>query len=876
MSKVLGRRLSKRIVVSLAVIGVAMLMFGCGKKPSVNLLGDNLTWTYSKMSKTLTISGRGNMPDTTWEEFKDLSIKTLVIEEGVTSIAKSAFYNHNEMTGKLTLPKTISKIEDFAFYGCSGLTGGLVIPEGVTRIGDYAFRGCESFNGELILPSTVTSIGEEAFYKTAFTGKLVFPEKLEHIGRAVFYECTGFTGDLLIPDSVTEIGAYAFAYTKGFDGILKLPEGIEEIEDSAFSGCGNFKSDLVIPDSVRVIGENAFGYNGFEGRIRLSSGLTDIGDYAFSGCSFSGRVEIPEGISSIGNATFKDCINIEEVVVSDGLGIISAEAFYGCKSLKKIEFPIGLKIIGDSAFSRCGLTGHIVFPEGLCSIGESSFRSCGKITGITLPDTLLNIKDNAFADCEELAGDLAISDCVAYVGEKAFRNCAKLSSVVFGDGIASIGPGAFEGCSGLKSAAIGDYMPDYYSKDEENPSFEETTELIGFDDSKKGSTLWNNYKESKLSEISSKTEDVAGDADAKSEPYYWTDRLAGETYKGTGSYADTALYFMDGTITASINGREYIKVPYEADPDEDERRIKVDNFVYLYGLLSDLEFYDNGYMKSVIKATLSLDDGSETKVFFAVGSEETVLPVGYEDTGAEYFEDDLYEEADDEFEEEEETEFLGKIDIDDDFEYHSWGEPYLEFEYMKHLDERHEDSDGNPIVWFGDLDKLMEGCSVYCAVEKEEISAAASSTLKAKGSINYDADNVCVQNNFGAWVEGSDGSGIGESIEIKRRLDVSDKAYGIDYKEICIVNGYFKNEQVWKNNNRVKTLAFYYNDEYICDLDLKDIYSPQYISLEEYGIHAGSGEEVVFKFVIKDVYKGDKYDDTAITGIIVDFYTPNH
>ena len=61
-----------------------------------------------------------------------------------------------------------------------------------------------------------------------------------------------------------------------------------------------------------------------------------------------------------------------------------------------------------------------------------------------------------------------------------------------------------------------------------------------------------------------------------------------------------------------------------------------------------------------------------------------------------------------------------------------------------------------------------------------------------------------------------------------------------------------------------------------CDIELEDTYSPQTISLEEYNIHADSGEEVSFKFEIKDIYKGDKYDDTAITGIIIDFYTPNH
>lgn len=876
MVKSLRYRICKIIVCGIMMIGVAMLMFGCGKKPVVNQLGDDLTWTYNKSNKTLTISGQGEMPDNTWEEFKELSIKNLVIEEGVTSIAKSAFYCHSEITGKLVIPSSVQSIGEFAFYGCSGLTGDLIIPEGVTTISDYTFRCCEGFDGKLVIPSTVTSIGDEAFYTTSFTGELKLPEKLEHIGNSAFGKCVNFTGDLIIPESVTDIGTYAFTYCEGFDGKLKLPNGLSEIGYATFSLCGKFKGDLVIPDSVTSIAHDAFRSTGFDGSLILSSKLNDIGDYAFAGCGFIGKVSIPEQISVINSHTFDGCSGIEAVEFSDGLEGISSNAFYDCKSLQKVEFPVGVKVIGDMAFAYSGLTGHIDFTDGLCSIGDSCFRSCNKITGITLPETLLNIKDDAFANCEELSGDLVIPDNVAYVGNNAFYNCKKLSSVVFGEGISSIGPGAFKGCSNLKSARLGSSTPDYYSKDEDKPSFDDNTELIGFDEKKKGSILWNNYKESVLSKIP-KTNDLDSSGEAKMMPYYWTDSLTRETFKGTGSYADTSIYFMDGMITASINGREFIKVPYEADPNEEEKRINVDNFVYLYGVLSDLEFYDNGYMKGVIKATLSLDDGTKEAVFFAVGSEETVLPVGYENIDDNYLCDDSYEESSEASEEDEEYEFMGKIDIEESADYYeSWGEPYDDFYFMKYEDDRHEDSDGNPILWFGDLDKLAVGCSVYCAVENEELSATASSTLKSNGSISYAAENVCKQNNLGAWVEGSDGSGIDEYIEIKRKVDVSDKDYGIDYTEICIVNGYIKNEKVWKNNNRVKTLAFYYNDEYVSDIELEDTYSPQIISLDKYNIHANSGEEVAFKFVIKDVYKGDKYDDTAITGIVMDFYTPNH
>ena len=69
-----------------------MVMFGCGSKSTINSLGDDLEYSYNKHSKTLTISGQGEMPDNSWEVFKELSIKKLVIEEGVTSIAESALY----------------------------------------------------------------------------------------------------------------------------------------------------------------------------------------------------------------------------------------------------------------------------------------------------------------------------------------------------------------------------------------------------------------------------------------------------------------------------------------------------------------------------------------------------------------------------------------------------------------------------------------------------------------------------------------------------------------------------------------------------------------------------------------------------------------
>ena len=83
--------------------------------------GDNLTWTYVEATNTLTIAGNGGMSNYGWSGSPWIllvsDIKTVVIQNGVTSIGNKAFYN------------------------CSGLTS-VTIPNSVTSIGSHAFERC--------------------------------------------------------------------------------------------------------------------------------------------------------------------------------------------------------------------------------------------------------------------------------------------------------------------------------------------------------------------------------------------------------------------------------------------------------------------------------------------------------------------------------------------------------------------------------------------------------------------------------------------------------------------------------------------------------------------------------------------------------------
>ncbi|MDO5446053.1 MAG: hypothetical protein Q4F31_10600 [Eubacteriales bacterium] len=177
---------------------------------------------------------------------------------------------------------------------------------------------------------------------------------------------------------------------------------------------------------------------------------------------------------------------------------------------------------------------------------------------------------------------------------------------------------------------------------------------------------------------------------------------------------------------------------------------------------------------------------------------------------------------------------------------------------------------------YGYTDDYWGGCSVWCAVGDYEVSARASSTLAPQGQYSYGVENIISSDRNNAWVEGAAGYGIDEYVEITCSYEVADADYGVDFNELCIVNGYARTPETWEANSRVKELKLSFNGEYVDSLFLQDVIEPQYFDLRPYGLHADSGEDSVWRFAIVSVYEGEKYEDTAITGIELRFWTPNH
>ena len=166
-----------------------------------------------------------------------------------------------------------------------------------------------------------------------------------------------------------------------------------------------------------------------------------------------------------------------------------------------------------------------------------------------------------------------------------------------------------------------------------------------------------------------------------------------------------------------------------------------------------------------------------------------------------------------------------------------------------------------------------DGCT-DCIVYK---SISASSSLNPAGNQNYKAKNVHDDNLGTAWIEGVEGYGIGESITFcfpfrkyydKNGNVIESANYGdaMEYPgdvvtKANIYNGYMKSDSAWHNNSRVKQLKMYINGKPYALLNLKDTTAQQTFNIGR----LAAVPELCLKFEITDVYKGDKYDDTAIS-----------
>ena len=392
--------------------------------------GDNLTWKLTDEGE-LRIEGTGEMTSSPWKTDYKYKIKTVKIEEGVTSIGNDAFNGCYELTS-ITLPESVTSIGSYAFWGCNKLTT-ITIPENsqLTSIGNEAFTGCYCLTS-ITLPEKLTSIGQRAFYNCNSLTSITLPESVKSIGDYAFVGCVGLTA-ITIPESMTSIGNFVFSGCTGLTSIT-LPESVTSIGNYAFNGCNSLTS-ITLPKSVKSIGDYAFDCSKLYkvinySNLPLSAGSKDYGCVAYN----AKKVYQGDWLATVDDFQFYTTNDIHYLVnyIGNDTEIVLPNNYNGesyqigdyafCYySLTAITLPESVTGIGLYAFFACSSLETITLPEGVTSIGKSAFSNCTNLTAITIPEGVTSIRYNAFFGCSNLTDVYCYAEEVPKTDTYAFE-----------------------------------------------------------------------------------------------------------------------------------------------------------------------------------------------------------------------------------------------------------------------------------------------------------------------------------------------------------------------------------------------------------------------------------------------------------------------
>lgn len=367
--------------------------------------GKNAKWKLE--NGTLYIYGSGAMDNYSLESRPEWNvyradIKSVVIENGITSIGDMSFYECYEME-KVDIADSVSDIGEWAFSYCRSLES-VAIPEKVTVLRLAVFAQCNKLTN--ISYKNVTRI--EIF---AFEGigaqKVTIGKKVKELNPRAFVLSSikeyrvedgnpiysSKDGVIYMNNGKTLALFPVYCNTKSYS----IPRGVEKIGDSAFYDSDNIQ-ELIIPDTVKSIGEYSFDCMNSLKTVSLPDSVITVGEGAFYSCSGLESVKIGNGLKKISDAMFKDCSRLKSIDLGLGVEELGIEAFSLCTSLKNVTLSNNVRKIDFKCFWECSNLSEVNLNENLELICSYAFYGCKALKTIQIPNGTSHIQENAFSN----------------------------------------------------------------------------------------------------------------------------------------------------------------------------------------------------------------------------------------------------------------------------------------------------------------------------------------------------------------------------------------------------------------------------------------------------------------------------------------------
>ena len=458
------------------------------------MCGEDVEWSFDADSGVLTISGTGPMKNYTMTSHPDwldngLSVKKVIIEEGVSSIGDWALFSCTELE-EVEMAGSIEEIGSFAFQHCSAISE-IQLPDGVRELKDHVFANCHALVS-VRLPGSVESVGDNCFYNCENIQAIHVSEE-----NAVYCDEDGVLfskdmkkliacpkakkGNYYVPEQVQIIGSYALADCDNLT-MIQLPEGLLSLEKGAISACDQLMR-IDLPDTIQTIEESALKSNINLSTVSIPGSVKVIEKDALYQCGNLRTVKLGEGIERIGFSAFALC-PIIEIVIPNSVNEIQEYAFDNT-GLKKIEFQGKPEVINDYAFSN--VESKVIFQPSQWEETERNDYG-GSLTWISaeedikpeivesgdmgesvtweLDDTgTLTIKGSGATEGYpggaspwihryENIKRIVIEEGITEIGIFAFNYCRNVESIEWPKSLREIGYGAFHLCESLAEVPV--------------------------------------------------------------------------------------------------------------------------------------------------------------------------------------------------------------------------------------------------------------------------------------------------------------------------------------------------------------------------------------------------------------------------------------
>ena len=264
------------VVLTLIMLASALPMAFATTEIANGTAGEGVNWALDSEG-TLTISGNGPIVvdwcAPPWEFYNDY-ILNIVIEEGITLIPHTAFYETDKCVS-VSVPASVESILSIAFLYTNSL-------------------------------EKIDIDADNPYYKSV--DGIVFSKNGESL--VFFPQKQGAT-----------------EYT--------IPSTVKNITDDAFSG-NICLEKITVPDTVTSIGESAFNYSKVK-EISLGNGISEIPDHCFGDANIKSFV-IPDSVKTLGYGVFYGCDYLETLVIGSGVKTISSDTLCYSENLSAVHY----------------------------------------------------------------------------------------------------------------------------------------------------------------------------------------------------------------------------------------------------------------------------------------------------------------------------------------------------------------------------------------------------------------------------------------------------------------------------------------------------------------------------------------------------------